>query len=361
MEVMQTLMRQAGAGIHFFIKSDHILKNKRNVAITYGGDSSEWEVSVWSGQHIALHINRNNYNVYEVQLRDNDWRVVRMANGAFIKELGVQIDKTDFSFIWDGERIRFDVVLIMIHGTPGENGILQSYLEHLHIPYTTSPSFVSALAFDKYACKCHLREIEVQMANDVLLRQNEEFDEQAIVKKLGLPLFVKPNGGGSSFGATKVKVAEEFRSAVTEAFKECPMVLVEEFLQGRELTNGMLKTVTQSLVLPVTEIVSKNDFFDYQAKYKGASDELTPAPIPDSLRNKVQQSTSKIYDYLGCNGFIRVDYIAMGEELAFLEVNTVPGMTEMSLVPQQVRAAGLSMETFIELLIEDTLFRFGRT
>jgi len=309
---------------------------------------------------MALHINRNNYLVYEVLLRDNDWRVVETPKGAVPKEERLPIDKTDFSFVRNGERVRFEVVLVMIHGTPGENGILQSYFELLHIPYTSSSSFVSALAFDKYACKCYLRDLDIPMAKDVLFQQHERIDEQDIIDKIGLPLFIKPNSGGSSFGATKVRKMEEIKQAIAFAFQECSTVLVEAFIDGRELTNGMLKTINREVRLPVTEIVSKNDFFDYQAKYQGASEELTPAPISDTLRNKVQQLTSKIYDNLGCNGFIRVDYIAKNEEVFFLEVNTVPGMTEMSLVPQQVQALGMAMETFLDLLIEDTLHRFGR-
>ena len=327
------------------------MKKQKALALVYGGDSSEWEVSVWSGRHVATHIDTDKYSVYEILLRGNDWRAVKKDGVA----CDTPIDKTDFSVVWNDEKALFDVALIMIHGTPGEDGILQSYLESLHIPYTSSNSVVSALTFDKYACKCYLRDAAIPMAKEVLLKQNENFDEQAIVEQLGLPLFVKPNDGGSSFGAAKVKRMEEFKQAVERAFAECPAVLVEEFIAGRELTNGMLKTANQRIVLPVTEIVSKNDFFDYQAKYQGASNELTPAPITDALRDKVQQLTSKIYDCLGCKGFIRIDYIAKGEDVLFLEVNTVPGMTEMSLVPQQVRATGMSMGTFLDLLIEDAI------
>ena len=357
---MQTVMRQTGQEIHFSTKRCNILNKKRNVALVYGGDSSEWEISVLSGKHIALHINGTKNNIYEILLRESDWRVVRAADNV-TEEGQWLIDKTDFSFMRNGQRVQFDMVLIMIHGTPGENGILQSYFELLHIPYSTSSSFVSALAFDKYACKCYLRDIDIPMAKDRLLCRHEIVDEQALIEQLGLPLFVKPNSGGSSFGAAKVKSVEELQPALALAFQESSTVLAEEYIEGRELTNGMLKTATQRMVLPVTEIVSKNDFFDYQAKYQGASDELTPAPISETLRRKVQQLTSAIYDYLGCSGCIRVDYIAKGDEALFLEANMVPGMTEMSLVPQQIRAAGMSMEAFLELLMEDTLFRFGRS
>jgi len=346
---------------------------KKLLALVYGGDSLEWEISVLSGRHVASHIDKNKYDVYEILLRGNDWRVVKMADGCEPEGGGVCMDKEDFSFRWDGVRVRFDVVLVMIHGTPGEDGILQSYLEALGIPHTSSSASVSALAFDKYACKCYLRGAGILMAKDVLIKERGWVDAQAVVDQLGLPLFVKPNYGGSSFGITKVQQVDELQPAVERAFRECSSVLVEECIQGRELTNGVLKTATRQVVLPVTEIVPDNDFFDYEAKYEGASREITPALIPDALRDQVQQLTSKIYDYLGCKGFIRVDYIvregggtdggvgdtewSVCNTPLLLEVNTVPGMTPMSLVPQQVRAAGMSLESFVELLIEDALAR----
>ena len=336
------------------------MSRKINLALVYGGDSSEWEVSVWSGRHVAAHIDKNKYAVYEVLLRGGNWQVVKTDEGRVPEVAQAQIDKTDFSWVREGVKVRFDVVLLMIHGAPGEDGVLPAYFENLLIPHTSSLSRVSALTFDKYACKSTLRSAGIVMAKDVLLQQNEEVDEQVVVDRLSLPLFVKPNRGGSSFGAAKVSRIGELAPALESAFRECTQVIVEEFIAGRELTNGILKTHDRQVVLPVTEIVSKNDFFDYQAKYQGASQELTPAPIPDSLRDRIQQQTSKIYDCLGCSGFIRIDYIATGEEVIFLEVNTIPGMTEMSLVPQQIREAGMSMGAFLELLIGEALFRFGK-
>jgi len=264
------------------------MNKKKNVALVYGGDSSEWEISVLSGRHVALHLDKKKYHVYEVLLRGSDWQVVKTAEGRVPKEEEAQINKTDFSFLWHGEKVLFDVALIMIHGEPGENGVLQSFFEMLHIPYTSSNTFVSSLAFDKYACKCYLRDTGIMMPKEMLVREGTSIDTGEMVDKLGLPFFVKPNKGGSSFGATKVKCVEEIAPALARAFEECPTALAEEFIDGRELTNGILKTVDRQVVLPVTEIVSKNDFFDYQAKYHGASDELTPAPIPDALRDSVQ-------------------------------------------------------------------------
>ncbi|MDR2586023.1 MAG: D-alanine--D-alanine ligase [Prevotellaceae bacterium] len=326
------------------------MNKKKKVALVVGGNSPEWKVSVMSGRNVALYINRDKYDLYEVQLRGEDWRV----------EEDKEINKADFTFLQNGEMVKFDVALIMIHGAPGEDGVLPAYLERLGIPHTSSRSNVSALAFNKYVCKRHLREAGILMAKEVLIQKGDIVDEQDVVDRLGLPLFVKPNCGGSSFGITKVKSAAEIKPALNHALKECDTVLVEEYIAGRELTNGILKTSTQTIMLPVTEIVSNNEFFDYQAKYEGASIELTPAPIPDTLSDKVQGITSKIFDYIGCNGFIRVDYIVRGEDVLFLEVNTIPGMTQMSLVPQQVHAAGIPMESFINLLIEDALYRFGR-
>ena len=319
----------------------------------YGGDSSEWEISVLSGQNVALHINRDRYEVYEILMRGSSWRVVKAADGGVPDEQDAQVNKDHFSFCWNGKKVLFDVVFVMIHGTPGEDGILQSYFESLHIPFTSSSSVVSALAFDKYACKCALRNAGINMAKELVIRKNEKIDEQEIVDALGLPLFIKPNSGGSSFGASKVKRIEEVMPAIVRAFSEGTTVLAEEFLEGRELTNGILKTASQTVKLPVTEIVSKNEFFDYQAKYQGASREITPAPIPDSLKEKVQHLTSKIYEHLGCKGFVRMDYIVRGADVVFLEVNTIPGMSSLSIIPQQAAAAGISMSTFLEWLIED--------
>lgn len=322
----------------------------------YGGDSSEWEISVLSGQNVASHINRDRWQVYEVFMRNNEWRVARFADGSLPCNEAILINKNDFSFFLNHKKIRFDVVLVMIHGTPGENGILQAYFESLHIPFTSSSSAVSSLAFDKYACKCALRCAGISMAKDMKLKKEDEVDEQVIVDALGLPLFIKPNSGGSSFGAAKVVSVEELKPALERTYRECPVVLIEEFVSGRELTNGMLKTATQTVVLPVTEIVSNNSFFDYQAKYQGACLELTPAPISNELTESVHHLTSKVYDSLGCKGFVRVDYIVKGEEVVFLEINTIPGMTQMSLVPQQITAAGLSMTDFLDLLIQDALY-----
>lgn len=316
---------------------------KKNIALIYGGNSSEWQISIQSGKFVASHIDRSRYNVYEVLLRGASWSVE-----------GTEIDKTDFSVTIGGERVRFDAAFILIHGTPGENGLLQGYLEMLGIPFNTCSAFVSALTFDKHSCKRFLDFAGVKMAKDLFIRRGSSYSPAEITRELGLPLFVKPSSGGSSFGVTKVKHEAELEKAMEEAFKECDSVLVEEAISGREVTNGIYREKGRLVALPVTEIITEREFFDYDAKYLGQSNEVCPARIPDSLSEKVRQMTSFIYEYFGCKGLVRVDYMIKGEDIYFLEINTVPGMTPMSLVPGQVRAAGIQMQHFFTTLIEES-------
>lgn len=267
------------------------------------------------------------------------------------------IDKSDFSFLLPVEdsraqnRINFDIALIMIHGTPGENGMLQAYLEMVGMPHTTSPSIVSAITFNKYATKCFLRDLNIPLAKDIFIRQGEKWNAAEIVSKLGLPLFVKPNEGGSSFGITKVKKIDELDRAINHALEEDSSVLLEEFIEGREMTNGVFEINGEFSRLPVTEIISKNEFFDYEAKYLGACNEVCPAEISNSLSERIIEQGHRIYHHLGCKGVVRMDYIVRGDEIFFLEINTVPGMTEMSLVPQEIKAAGMTLGNFISKLL----------
>ncbi len=320
------------------------MKMKKNIALIYGGNSSEWQISIQSGKFVASHIDKDRYNVYEVLLRGASWSVG-----------GTEIDKTDFSLTVGGEKIRFDMAFILIHGTPGENGLLQGYLEMLGVPFNTCSAFVSALTFDKHSCKRFLDFAGVKMAKDLFLRRGSEYTPAEIVRELGLPLFVKPSNGGSSFGVTKVKHEDELAAAMEEAFKECDSVLIEEALRGRELTNGIYCEGGRLITLPVTEIITEREFFDYDAKYLGESNEVCPAEISETLSEKVREITAFIYNYLGCKGLVRMDYILSGEDIYFLEINTVPGMTPMSLVPGQVRAAGIDLQQFFTTLIEESL------
>ncbi|MDP3397518.1 MAG: D-alanine--D-alanine ligase [Bacteroidales bacterium] len=324
---------------------------KKTIALIYGGDSSEYEVSIKSGKHISGHLDRERYLVYEVLMKGSDWKVL------FSEEKSYLIDKADFSFVIPdesgigGKRVKFDKALIMIHGTPGENGLLQAYFEMIGMKFTTCSATVSAISFDKYACKCYLRDTGVKLAKEQFIRRGDSYNAYDISARMGLPLFVKPNNGGSSFGVTKVKHLENLNDAIESAFKEDESVLVEEYIQGREMTNGVYEYNGKLVRLPVTEIISNNEFFDYEAKYLGASKEICPAEITSELSERIIDTSHKIYKYLGCKGIVRVDYIVRGDEIFFLEINTVPGMTEMSLVPQQVRAAGMTIREFLNQLL----------
>lgn len=334
----------------------------KNIAVIYGSDSSEWEVSVRSGEFTASQIDGTRYNVYEVFARYGRWtlRAYRKAGEArvTVTEGSVPVDKNDFSVNVAGEKIKFDYAYIMQHGTPGENGLMQGYLEMLGIPHSGCNAFVSAITFDKFSCKSYLKDVDfVKCADDIFLRKGEPVEglAQKAVEKLGLPMFVKPTDGGSSFGVTKVKTVEDFDKAVEYAFSEGNMLIAEAAVTGRELTCAVYYDGKDYVALPVIEILTDNEFFDYEAKYNGHSKEVCPAQIPESLKEEIQETSKKIYAHLGCSGLVRVDYIASEEGLYFLEVNTIPGMTAASLVPQMVRAAGLSMTDFLSSIIDNSL------
>lgn len=338
-----------------------------NIALIYGGNASEKEISKQSGAFVAQHIDRSRYRVFEVLLEDTVWMVER-CDGAPVNR---PIHKDNFTLDWEGQSLRFDLALIMIHGTPGENGLLQAYLDLVHVPYTTCSAAVSTVTFDKYYCKSVLRGSGIPMAREIRLRKPIFYADghaadlpQRVGDGLGWPVFVKPNAEGSSFGVTKVHGPEALLPAIENAFRYDEVVLIEEFLPGRELTNGCFQALqpdgsVKTYVLPVTEIVPDADceFFDYEAKYLGKSQEITPAPVSPELTRKVQDYARRIYEWLGCTGMVRMDFIAHNEEPYFLEVNSVPGMTRMSLIPQQLREAGYSIEDYLTALIEDALLR----
>ena len=264
------------------------------------------------------------------------------------------IDKNDFSLAADGITIRFDAVFIAIHGTPGENGLLQGYFDMMGIPYTSCSAFCSALTFNKQACKLFLKEYKIPMSDAILIRKGDRLDPAGIIKQTGLPCFVKPNDSGSSFGVTKVKKKEELLPAIETSFKESNEVLIEAFMDGREVACGVVKAKNKTIILPVIEIISKNEFFDYEAKYtSGKSDEVTPADLPQAVTDEIQRLSSLVYDLLGCKGIVRVDFIIIGRKPYFLEINTVPGMTKESLVPKEAAAAGISLEDLYSMVLED--------
>lgn len=342
---------------------------RKKIALIYGGNSEEAEVSIKSGKNVSANISREKYDVYEIVLRGGSWRVLNpdgdvvCANVAenHLKniieigksDVGVEVDKGDFSFAHNGVKVKFDFAFIMIHGTPGENGLLQGYLDMIMVPYNTCSSFVSAVTFDKHSCKRFLDFAGVKMAKDVFFHKGDNYCADKIIEQLGLPVFVKPTNGGSSFGVTKVKKKEDLKAAVDFVFSEYDSVIIEEFIQGREMTNGIYQNGGAIVKLPVTEIITEREFFDYQAKYLGESREICPAQIAEDMASQIQHMSEKLYRYLGCSGLVRMDYIVKGEDIYFLETNTVPGMTAMSLVPAQVRAAGIPMQDFFTTLIEE--------
>jgi D-alanine-D-alanine ligase len=319
----------------------------KTIAIVAGGDSSEFEISVKSAGEVEKALS-SAYTVYIIITKGTDW-YWEDKKGRFHS-----IDKNDFTLSTGDQRIKFDGVFIAIHGTPGENGLLQGYFDMMGIPYTSCSSFCSALTFNKQACKLYLKEYGITMAEAVLIRKGENLDPVKLVAQAGLPCFVKPNDSGSSFGVTKVKKTEEMLPAINTAFKESNEVLIEAFMNGREVACGVIKTKNKTIVLPVTEIISKNEFFDYEAKYTpGRSEEVSPADMPEAITNEIQSISRYIYDVLGCKGIVRVDFIVIGEKPFFIEINTIPGMTKESLVPKQAAAAGISLEQLYSMAVEN--------
>ncbi len=321
---------------------------KRTIAIVGGGDTSEFHVSLRSAQGIYSFIDKEKYTLYIVQMHGLDWHV-QLPDGTTMP-----VDRNDFSFQLDGRKVTFDFAYITIHGTPGEDGRLQGYFDMLHIPYSCCGVLAASLTYDKFACNQYLKSFGVRIADSLLLRRGQTISDDDVIEKIGLPCFIKPSLGGSSFGVTKVKTRDEIQPAIAKAFDEAQEVVIEAFMDGTELTCGCYKTRQKSVVFPITEVVSHNEYFDYKAKYNGESDEITPARIPDELRDRVQQLTSAIYDILGARGIIRVDYIVTaGEKINLLEVNTTPGMTATSFIPQQVRAAGMDIKDVMTDIIEN--------
>ena len=331
------------------------------IAVIYGSDSSEWEVSCRSGEFTASRIDGAKFDVYEIFARFGQWTLAAYRKKNSMRVVIPEgerpvIDKNDFSVTVAGEKVKFDYAYIMQHGTPGENGLMQGYLEMLGIPHSGCNAFVAAMTFDKFSCKSYLKDVDfVKCAEDMFIRKGESLEGLAekAVRKLGLPMFVKPTDGGSSFGVTKVKTVEDFDKAVEYAFSEGNMLIAESAVVGRELTCAVYYNGKEYVALPVIEIITENEFFDYEAKYNGHSREVCPAEIPGSLRDQIQEVSKKVYAHLGCSGLVRVDYISSEDGLYFLEVNTIPGMTAASLVPQMVRAAGLDMTEFLTTVIEN--------
>lgn len=324
--------------------------NKLRIALLAGGNSSEREIALQSAAQIEQALDKTKYDVKVIDVYHRDW--------FYTAEDGVRypLDKNDFSLTVAGVRYEFDYALIIIHGTPGEDGKLQGYLDIMEIPYSSCSMVSSAITFDKKSTKLAVAERGIRVAKEIFLHRGEAVDADAIVEKLGLPLFVKPNASGSSFGVTRVTEKEQIVAAVEEAFAESDDVLIEEFIAGREMGCGVLVTREKEYVFPITEIISKKAFFDYEAKYTaGMSDEITPADITPEIKAKLNAMTLEAYKACRCRGVVRIDFIVTPEgEPCLIEVNSIPGMSSGSIVPKQAKAMGISLGELFDLVIADT-------
>lgn len=322
---------------------------KKNIAIIMGGFSSEYEISLKSGNVVYQTLNSETYTAYRIHIFKDKWVYVND------KDIEFPVDKNDFSISINHEKITFDCVFNAIHGTPGEDGYMQAYFKLLNIPQTSCGMYQAALTFNKRDCLSVLKPYGIKTAESFYINLGDKIDEKAIVKKVGLPCFVKANKAGSSFGITKVYKIEDLQHAIDVAFKEDDEIIIESFLDGIEVSVGVIKFKGETKVLPITEIVSDNDFFDYKAKYLGESQEITPARISNEMAEKVSNIAKQVYDILKMTGFSRSEYIFKNGEPHLLEVNTVPGLTKASILPQQAAAAGINLSELFENAIEEAL------
>lgn len=323
---------------------------KKNIAVIWGGDSSEYVVSIKSGRNIFNNIDKEKFTPWLIRMRYQDWHVMEG------EELIAPVDKSDFSFFVNGEKIKPDYAFIMIHGTPGEDGVLQGYFDLLNIPYSATGVYASALTFHKFYCDNFLRAFNIKMARSAYFQKGDPFDSKKLVEEFGLPMFIKPSAGGSSFGVTKVKDEAEIPTAVEAAYAESNDCLVEEFIDGMELAVGVCEIDGRIIPFLPTEVIPAGDFFDYDSKYTiGGATEITPARIPELKIKECQQLTVKLYKLIGCHGIVRIDFILKNDEFYFLEANTIPGMTETSFIPQQLNAMGLKLSDVVSQIIEQDL------
>ncbi len=322
---------------------------KLRIALLAGGDSPERGIALQSAAQIEAALDRTKYDITTIDIHHRDWHYTAPDGTEW------QVDKNDFSLTVDGSRREFDYALILIHGTPGEDGRLQGYLDMMGIPYSSCSMISSAITFDKVTTKRVLAG-HVNLARELFLTRGEEFSCEEIITELGLPLFVKPNASGSSFGVTKVHTAEELPAAIDAAFAQGDEILVEECIQGREMGCGVMVAGGREYIFPITEICSKNDFFDYEAKYTaGFSEEITPADISDEVRRELNRMTLEAYRHCRCKGVVRVDFIVTAEgKPYFIELNSIPGMSAGSIVPKQAREMGMSLGELYDIVIEDT-------
>lgn len=323
---------------------------KKNIAIIMGGYSSEYQISLKSGQVVYDTLRSLDYACYRIHIFKEKWVYVDENNLEF------PVDKNDFSIILNGLKITFDCVFNAIHGSPGEDGFMQAYFNLLQIPHTSCKMYQAALTFNKRDCLSVLKPYGIKMATSYYLNLGDPIDEEAIIKTVGLPCFVKANKAGSSFGITKVKVQSELQKAINTAFKEDDEIIIESFLEGTEVSVGVISYKGETTVLPITEIVSENEFFDYEAKYLGKSQEITPARISEDYENKVREAAKNIYNILKLSGFSRSEFIFKNDEPYLLEINTVPGLTRESILPQQAAAAGISLAELFENALNEAMY-----
>lgn len=324
------------------------MSKKIKVAVLTGGQSAELEVSLASANIVATNLNKEKYEIHTINISTRPWKVFQQD-----KELG-SIDLNDFSFQKDGKKYLFDVVFMVIHGTPAEDGLIQGYFDMLNIPYSCSGALASAITFDKYICKQLLKDFPINQAKSHLLKE-ENTSAEKILETLTLPVFVKPNKNGSSYGTSKVKEVSEFEKALKNAFKYDDEVLVEEFIDGREMACGVIEKNGELIALPITEIIPENEFFDYEAKYKGKAKEVTPAEISDTIRDEAQTKAKQIFRIMKLKGIARVDYFLKGDDLYFMEVNTIPGLSAQSILPQEAIAHGFTLEEFFDIMLVESL------
>jgi D-alanine-D-alanine ligase len=323
---------------------------KKNLALVAGGFSSEYIVSVKSAESVFTWIDQNKFNVFLVIIKKNEWYA------SFPDREKIPVNRADFSIQYENKTIHFDFAYIIIHGTPGEDGKLQGYLDILGIPYSTCGVLAASLTFNKFFTKSYLARFGIISAEGIFLRKGDKFDAESVLKKLGTPCFVKPNKGGSSFGISKITGVAELIEAIDKAGDEDEEIIIESYLEGTELTCGLVKIGEEIIVFPVTEVISKNEFFDFEAKYtKGMAEEITPARISAELKKECSDLSAFIYKTLDCEGIVRIDYIHCKGKLFLLEVNAIPGMTETSFIPQQIRAMGKNVQDIINPLIESIL------
>ena len=321
---------------------------QKNIAIVMGGYSSEAEISLKSGDVVYNSLDANKYALYKVYIFKDRW-FVKLDTQEY------KIDKDDFSFVKKDIKVNFDCVFNAIHGNPGENGALVAYFDLLGIKHTSAPFYQMSLTFNKRDTLSVVKEYGIQTANSYYMHQRDEINTVKIIEKVGLPCFVKPNRSGSSFGISKVYKEENLEDAILKACKEDEEILIESFLDGKEVSVGVIEYQGKIEVLPITEIVSENDFFDYEAKYKGKSKEITPARISEVEKKKVINTARKVYRVLNMSGFSRSEFILVNGEPYFLEINTVPGMTEESLLPQQAKEASISLTDLFDNAIQMAL------